>query len=46
MDLLVAELAMHYNFCLATCNVEHFRHTGVPVVNPQELGEEPVVISR
>jgi tRNA(fMet)-specific endonuclease VapC len=39
MDSLIAALALHHDCSLATRNVDHFRHTGVTLVNPWQMGE-------
>jgi tRNA(fMet)-specific endonuclease VapC len=36
MDSLIAALAVHHNCTLVTRNIEHFKQTGVLLVNPWE----------
>jgi tRNA(fMet)-specific endonuclease VapC len=36
MDSLIAALAIHHNCTLVTRNTEHFKQTGIPLVNPWE----------
>ena len=35
-DAYIAAIAAAHGFSVATRNVDHFRHTGVPVINPWE----------
>ena len=39
MDSLIAALAVYNNCNLATRNVDHFKDTGIPVVNPWESAD-------